>query len=249
MNKNVLGIIFIVIILGFWWISSNSTPVTNETDSVLNNLKETTEITFSDIQTSEFEWMLEEESMTISGNGFEVDSISNEQQILINDFFNNQGFEIDMYNVTAGTIVGLAGYKTDDIVCIYEGGVSGGEAGMSADPVLYYAKVNCGEAEIPVAKTNEELITEAFALKYNKPIDEITISINDRIKVFASGGVTFSPGGSENSGAWLAVEEDGVWKILFDGNGAIECADIDPYDFPVEITSECIDEQGNLKQR
>jgi len=254
-RKSPLGsvIIILIVIWGIWWLSTNKTAPTDDVSNLLVNLEQETEIDFSDIQAVELTWMFEAdtgvEEMTIQGKGFEVDGISNDQQNLITAFFETQGFEVDMYNVTAGTIVGLAGYKKDDIVCIYEGGVSGGAAGMDADPVIYYAKINCGQAIIPVMKTNEELIAEAFAIKYDKPIDEIAISISERIKVFASGGVTFSPGGSENSGIWLAVKEDNVWKILFDGNGAIMCIDIEPYDFPVEIASQCVDEQGNLKQR
>lgn len=43
----------------------------------------------------------------------------------IEPFFQGKEFEIDLYNVSSGTVTGAVGYKKDDIVCIIAAGVTG----------------------------------------------------------------------------------------------------------------------------
>ncbi|MCJ7827609.1 hypothetical protein MUP65_00480 [Patescibacteria group bacterium] len=53
-------------------------------------------------------------------------------------------------------------------------------------------------------------------------------------------GIDFA---SEIGGAlWLAYRQNGVWEIVFDGNGTIPCSTVDQYQFPVAMVAECWDE-------
>ncbi|RLC37385.1 hypothetical protein DRH29_02180 [candidate division Kazan bacterium] len=242
-----LIIVILVVLAGIYYWSGGKNIQTETPLSLLNDMKTSTEIDFSAAQDTEFTWMVEgADSLTITGVGIEADGLTNEQQDLIGDFLEGREFEVDAANMTAGTIAGLTGYNKGTLVCVVESGVTGGEEGLGADPVTYYVKVSCGELEEePVAEaTDEEQIAALFAEKYNKPIDEIEVVMEKRVKVFASGSVAFAgePGGS----TWLAFNGDGGWKLIFDGSGDVLCADIEGYDFPVDMVPECTDAEGTL---
>ncbi len=55
---------------------------------------------------------------------------------------------------------------------------------------------------------------------------------------YAKGMVSESGGG----GIWFAAKVNGVWKLVWDGNGIITCADISPYPaFPTDMIPQCWD--------
>lgn len=101
------------------------------------------------------------------------------------------------------------------------------------------------EEEI-VPKTDAEFIAQALAEKYNKKNNEVTVRIDKQIDNYVLGGVTFGAGGQGEGGLLLAAKVNDKWEIAFDGNGSIACSQVDPYNFPVEMVNECVDEQGNL---
>ncbi|MFH1430142.1 MAG: hypothetical protein ABIG71_01295 [Candidatus Uhrbacteria bacterium] len=81
--------------------------------------------------------------------------------------------------------------------------------------------------------TPEEGILDEFAAKYHKSKDEILIIISQQSEHHARGSVEFLPGGPGNGGNFLAAQEiDGDWHLVFDGNGDVKCADLEPYNFP-----------------
>lgn len=89
-------------------------------------------------------------------------------------------------------------------------------------------------------KTDLELISQAFADKYDRPVSEVKVTISKQQTPYVSGGVTF---GAETGGGWfLAYKKSGSWIIVADGNGTVPCEAIEPYDFPVSMVPECWDE-------
>ncbi len=97
------------------------------------------------------------------------------------------------------------------------------------------------EPQQPVAqKTEEELIVEAMASKFNKPTADVDVEINESNGTHASGVVKFA--GEVAGGWWLAVKDSSSWIIVADGNGTVLCGDIEPYDFPTDMVPECWDE-------
>lgn len=89
-------------------------------------------------------------------------------------------------------------------------------------------------------KSDLEQIKEAFAKKYSKPINEVSVTINKNTGTHASGSVKFT--GEMGGAMWLAYNDGEKWKIVFDGQGTISCSVIEPYDFPTDMVSECWDE-------
>jgi len=112
--------------------------------------------------------------------------------------------------------------------------------------LYYYTQTNPPKNEEEIIKTDEELIAQVLANKYGKPAEDLTLDIQKRIDDYILGGVTFAPGGPGNTGFFLAAKKDNQWHIAADGNGSIACSDIEPYDFPIEIINECVDEDGSL---
>lgn len=97
-----------------------------------------------------------------------------------------------------------------------------------------------------VSKTSDEdLIKQSFAQKYNKKISEISLDINKKDDTHVWGSVKFS---GEMSGGWfLAFKEfPDNWIIVQDGNGTISCEAIKPYSFPISMVSGCVDQNGKL---
>jgi hypothetical protein len=97
-------------------------------------------------------------------------------------------------------------------------------------------------------KSDLEQIKELFAAKYNKPIEEAEVSINENTGTHATGGVKFT---GEISGAmWLAYHDGEKWILVHDGQGTIPCSAIEPYNFPIDMVPECWDEDaGKLINR
>ena len=99
------------------------------------------------------------------------------------------------------------------------------------------------------AKSDLQMIREAFAEKYGNPVDEVNVNISKQSNPYASGGVNFS---GEMGGGWFLAykESDDKWIIVADGNGTVPCEAIDPYDFPNDMVSECWREStGELETR
>jgi len=57
---------------------------------------------------------------------------------------------------------------------------------------------------------------------------------------FATGGAVDPE--SVGGAMWLAAKVNGMWKLVWDGNGTIPCESIDPYNFPVSMVPECWNE-------
>lgn len=92
---------------------------------------------------------------------------------------------------------------------------------------------NTGE-EIEILET---AIKKALAEKYDKQTSEVRLDINEETSTHAQGLVRFAD--EISGGWWLAAKEEGKWVLVADGNGTVMCGDIEPYDFPTEIVSEC----------
>ncbi|MBZ9577871.1 hypothetical protein KJA13_02435 [Patescibacteria group bacterium] len=98
--------------------------------------------------------------------------------------------------------------------------------------------------------SKEEAIKKLFAEKYDKEVSEITINISKETEGHLMGGVKFGEGGPGEEGGFLAAKENGNWKLVYDGVGAMFCSDIEPYNFPVDMVIECWDEEaGKVKDR
>lgn len=122
-------VIILVILVGWWLLAKKESTPTDEISEILEGLKTVTGIDFSEIADTEFDWVVKVDPSVqytiIQGKGFEANRISDEEFKSIASFFTDKEFEVDLYNMAAGTIAGMAGYKKDTVVCHFIGGVTG----------------------------------------------------------------------------------------------------------------------------
>lgn len=123
-----------------------------EVFDLLKKLEKETQINFSGIVKTEFVWRIEgKEDLTITGKSFDVEGIPDKQYKNIETFFGDDGFEVDIYNVTDGTIVGATGYKKGQIACLVIGGASGYKEAtgqwIPPEPDKRDVEVKCGTLE------------------------------------------------------------------------------------------------------
>ena len=102
---------------------------------------------------------------------------------------------------------------------------------------------NAAPTEIPTAVPT---IDESSALKTAIKSALITEHGNDAASLnitvakiegdYASGDASAQGGG----GMWFAAKVNGVWKLVWDGNGSIQCSSLIPYpNFPADIIPQC----------
>jgi hypothetical protein len=92
--------------------------------------------------------------------------------------------------------------------------------------------------------SDNDLIRQALADKYNKDLSEVKYTPSKNDGTHASGGVIFS---GDIAGAWvLAAKDNDTWIIVQDGNGTVSCETVEPYNFPISMVSECVNNNGKL---
>lgn len=88
------------------------------------------------------------------------------------------------------------------------------------------------------AATLKYVIKKYIALKHSSNEESLTITVSKIEGNYAQGGASDGGGG----GMWFAAKEDGVWKLVWDGNGVIECSTFTLYpNFPTSMIPECYD--------
>lgn len=98
---------------------------------------------------------------------------------------------------------------------------------------------------IPTADESVDLsllIKAALILKHGQDAESLNVTVSKIEGNYASGGASGQGGG----GMWFAAKVNGNWKLVWDGNGQINCTDIAPYpDFPSTMIPECWDTTTN----
>lgn len=97
--------------------------VKEETVTFLEKLEQETGLDFSSVELVDFVWYSEEgnKENNIKGEGFEIKDVSGNESQIIDQFLASQGFEVDDYNISAGTVTGLVGYIKGNLVCVVIG--------------------------------------------------------------------------------------------------------------------------------
>ncbi|MBZ9569892.1 protease inhibitor I42 family protein [Patescibacteria group bacterium] len=253
-KKNIAIIIAIIVVvgLGYWIYQSTLIPeeegkeeTKDEVSILLEDLKQETKINFSEIQPVEIKWNVnkyeEIEEVIVEGKGFEAKGISSEQYNNVELFFEDKGFEVDLYNVADATFAWLVGYKKDYIVCTIVGKIWLDEEGMPLEGDKNDVEVKCGKGDSSIEHlfSKEELIKKLFAEKYNKKVAQVNLSINQETENHVRGGIAFLPGGPGEEGIFLAAKVDDHWELAFDGTGVISCEQVEKYNFPEDMIENC----------
>ncbi len=147
MNKDILFIftIFILIILGVYFVFINGGLSDNPVFNNLNSLKQTTQIEFSNIKENNFVYKFENgDQLNISGMGFHALNISNESSDAISKYFEDNGFNMDYFEISG--LSGISYYSKNKDACIVKTSVLIDENGLPQENSnKLNANIFCGE--------------------------------------------------------------------------------------------------------
>jgi len=95
--------------------------------------------------------------------------------------------------------------------------------------------------EEPCYTNDEQAIQYLLAQKYNKSAADVTVKTNKKTADYMSGSVSFASKGLPTpgeGGVFLAAKVDNLWRIVYSGNGSIDCNNIKSnYQFPQDMLS------------
>lgn len=82
------------------------------------------------------------------------------------------------------------------------------------------------------------IIKQLLIDKYGQTSNSLTITVSKEVGDYARGGASEQGGG----GMWLAKKINGLWQLIFDGNGVPDCVKLKTtYLFPQEILTGVCD--------
>jgi hypothetical protein len=96
--------------------------------------------------------------------------------------------------------------------------------------------------ETPATSLKQD-ITLALSKKYNKLASSLTVTIIKETDKYAKGSITFTDQ-QGSGGLWFAAKTENGWELAFEGNGIMDCAIANKYNFPKDIVSGCVDFQN-----
>lgn len=83
-----------------------------------------------------------------------------------------------------------------------------------------------------------QAIKNALIKKYGTNASNMEITVSEVDGEYAKGMANEQGGG----GMWFAARLNGIWTLVWDGNGVITCNDISPFpEFPAKMIPECWD--------
>ena len=89
-------------------------------------------------------------------------------------------------------------------------------------------------------------LKQAFVNKYQDwDIDNVVVELSMTTEGFATGGIGFAD--SFGGGYFYAANTAEGWVIAWDGQDLVDCADIEPYDFPTEMIAYCYDYENGVE--
>jgi len=147
MNKDILFIftIFILIILGIYFVFINGGLSSNPAFNILNGLKQDTQISFSNIKEENFTYKFESgDQSEIDGMGFLALNINNDQSDLARKYFEDNGFKIDFFEM-GSDLSGISYHSKDKDACMIKISVLIDEQGLPQATNKLNINVSCGE--------------------------------------------------------------------------------------------------------
>lgn len=85
----------------------------------------------------------------------------------------------------------------------------------------------------------KDAIKAQLIAKHGPGASGLNITVAKVDGAYAQGGASAV---GEGGGMWFAAEVDGMWQLVWDGNGIIECSDLAAYsEFPSTLIPECYD--------
>lgn len=168
-------------------------------------------------------------STTISGFSYQIDDMKRADYDKVEKFLTDK-YTMDINNVADGVTGGLRGYIMDYMVCNlslkYDQVKKNENAPIEVIGDSMAVKLECGYYNPNDAWKilAEQQVKEFLAEKYKKAISDTLVSITKSEETHIAGNVFFLMNGQKGEGGlFLAVKENEEWKVVYDGNGSIDC--------------------------
>lgn len=104
-----------------------------------------------------------------------------------------------------------------------------------------------GTLSSPTPKVGDEtsLIKAAILKRLGTDESQVNVTVSKIEGDYAKGSV----GGSGGGGYFIAAKKAGEWLIVYDGQANPSCAQIAPYNFPIDMVPECLNSNGGVVVR
>ena len=93
-----------------------------------------------------------------------------------------------------------------------------------------------------------EAIKEAIYEMVGSDATEVNVTVSNNIGSHATGGVV-DWDSEVGGGYWIAANTGSEWIGVYAGQAHPTCSQIAPYNFPIDMVSECLDELGEVITR
>jgi len=222
----------------------------DDVNKIVSNIEKEKNIQFTKEDTDEIEWHLDEGVIKLHGNKYYTVGENRELADEIFSYFDD--YQLDVYNLADGMNGSLIGFTKDYTACtlLYTLPYAFEENEKSK---IVETTLECGlyNPNTMKAKTTEDHITQLFVDKYNKDASLVKVNIDQKVDDYVRGMVNFLQENGEpaEGGIFLANKVDENWRLVFDGNGGIDCNLLTGQNFPEDMMSDCYwpenDEQNN----
>ena len=200
---------------------------------LVGKIKQASNISLAAKGETNFEWGISNgktwTKQTIPGVLYQIDDIKRADYEKIEKFFKDN-YQLDINNVADGVIGGLRGYRVDYMVCTlnfkHNQTKNNDNAPMEIIGDSMTVKLECGYFN-PNDTVNiliGEEIKKLLAEKYDKELADIVVNITKSDDTHARGSIAFLMNGQQGEGGLvLAIKEQDKWKLVYDGNGSVDC--------------------------
>ena len=91
--------------------------------------------------------------------------------------------------------------------------------------------------EVPMMEEAESAVKSQLAIKYNKPLADVSAKVTKIDDSHMAGTVKFSSAAGAEGGQFLVYRDRDAWKIVYDGNGSVDCAKMKQLGFSALVLS------------
>ncbi len=117
----------------------------------------------------------------------------------------------------------------------------------SPSPTAISSATQAPKATTAPAISDEELIKQALYKKFNSDETKLNVTISKITAKFAKGLVKEVE--AVGGGYFLAAKTASGWVIVYDGQAYPTCAQLQPYDFPLDMIDQCLNSSGSPVSR
>ena len=209
-----------------------------------------TELEFSTIKDENLDWQLSNNiAFAIQGKAIEscqpIETVMAEEDQKTPKTLLQEAFAIRGFVTVNKQTEESSGWKKEGLYCVIANPSRIGEKKPVDYPDMSCTSLECAElnsAELTTKGKTYEEIRKLFAKKYAISLNTISLGIQqeDLNHIRGAAAVDKRDGENSESEIFLAAKENNEWVLVFDGNGRINCAEMEKYDFPKEMVQDCV---------